>query len=90
MKEPSPLDHTLARANPWGLTPHQCMVMRLHCKLGHVKAIWAETNISIKTIHWHLENIRNTMGIPGRDIRIFTQWDAWAREFYARDKKCGS
>jgi hypothetical protein len=81
MRDPTPYDHMLAKANPWKLTPHQCFVMRLHCKLGHAKLIWRMTDMPIKTVHSHIEHVRVRMGLPGRDIRIFTWWDAWARQY---------
>jgi hypothetical protein len=86
MRDPTILDNALAKHNPWGLTPHQCMVMRLHCKLGNVKAIWAEIDMPIKSVHWHLENIRNTMGIPGRDVRIFLQFDRWMHQYMTKQR----
>jgi hypothetical protein len=86
MRDPTPYDHVLAKANPWGLTPHQCLVLRLHCKLGHAKLIWRMTDMPIKTVHSHIENVRVRMGLPGRDIRIFTWWALWVQQYYANRK----
>jgi hypothetical protein len=82
MRDPSIYDHLLAKHNPWGLTPHQCMVMRLHCKLGHTKLIWRLIDMPVKTINGHIENIRVKMKLPGHDVRIFTWWALWARQFH--------
>jgi hypothetical protein len=75
------LDHTHARHNPWGLTPHQCCAMRLYCKYGNAKAVWAKDDLSIKTIQGHVMAARNKMGLRGHDVRAFLKWHQWYLDF---------
>ena len=74
---PAPLDHTRAKYNPWGLTAHQCLALRLVCKYGGSKRAHYNANVSARLIEHHLHNARKQMGYVGSDIRMFLAWDRW-------------
>jgi DNA-binding CsgD family transcriptional regulator len=75
------LDHTHARHNPWGLTPHQCCTLRLVCKHGGAKQVWSIEDVSLKTVQGHIEDARRQMGIRGHDIRVYLKWYEWYTDF---------
>jgi DNA-binding CsgD family transcriptional regulator len=75
------LDHTHARHNPWGLTAHQCCTLRLVCKHGGAKQVWAEYDVSIKTVHGHVEDAKRKMSVRGHDIRPFLMWHRWYTDY---------
>lgn len=77
--KPASLDHTLSRRNPWGLTPHQCCTLRLVCKHGGAKQVWAATDIPVKTVQANIEEARKKLGMRGHDVRLYIEWDRWFR-----------
>ena len=78
---PNSLDYERSLANPWGLTQHQCMTLRLVCQHGGTKrAAWAEKDVNTRTLEHHLLKARNLMGLVGSDVRLYLQWDRWTRK----------
>jgi hypothetical protein len=77
---PASLDYNRAKHNPWGLTPHQCMALRLVCQHGGAKRVAYETEVSSRLIEHHLYLARKRMGMLGADIRLFLEWDRWIRK----------
>jgi hypothetical protein len=78
---PVRIDHYRAKRNPWGLTPHQCYVLRLVCEHGGSKrAAHAVPEANQRLLEHHLHHIRKAMGLFGADIRIFLNWDRWISE----------
>jgi len=75
----APIDHVRAKKNPWGLTPHQCCALRLMCKHGSTKQVWAETEIPTKSVQHHVEEARKRLGMRGHDVRLYLAWDRWLR-----------
>lgn len=76
---PSPIDYTRSRSNPWGLNARQCAALRLVCKHGNTKQVWASTDISDRTIQSNIEDARKLMGMRGHDVRFYLEWDRWCR-----------
>lgn len=76
---PTKTDLKAAQKNPWGLTPHQCMTMRLLCEHGSARRVAYEMDISVKVIEHHITRARKAMGSFGSDIRIYLSWYAWTR-----------
>ena len=74
---PAPIDKQRAKKNPWGLTPHQCMALRLVCKYGGAKRIAHALGISEKTLEHHLHVARHAMGYFGPDVRAILEWYTW-------------
>jgi hypothetical protein len=77
---PAPVDQHRATKNPWGLTPHQCMALRLICTHGGSKRVAYETQVSARLIEHHLHIARQRMGYFGADIRLFLEWDRWLKD----------
>ena len=75
--KPTRQDEKAARNNPWKLTAHQCMALRLVCEHGSTKRVAYETDISHKLIEHHLHNSRKAMGLFGVDVRLFLNWARW-------------
>lgn len=75
------MDYIHANANPWGLTAHECCAMRLFCKYGNAKQVWAKEDVSVKTVQWHIEKARAKVGVPGHDVRLFLVWHRWFMDF---------
>ena len=78
---PTNLDEQRSKDNPWGLTAHQCMVLRVYCASGCTKRAAAKLDTSHKNIEHHLRMARTRMGLLGNDIRLFVRWDRWSREW---------
>jgi hypothetical protein len=72
-----PIDHGLAKANPWGLTARQCFVLRHLCMYGTSKRAALETGLSFKSVDAHLSVTRKKMGYRGSDLRYFVDWIWW-------------
>ena len=77
---PASIDKNRAKKNPWGLTAHQCMSLRLLCKYGGNKRIAYELGISAKTVEHHLYEARKAMGYFGSDIRVVLEWYKWSTD----------
>jgi hypothetical protein len=83
---PSNLDHERAEKNPWGLTAHQCMTLRLVCEHGGSKrASYAFPAAPVRTLEHHLCTSRKCMGMIGNDVRLYLQWDRWLRKDTVND-----
>lgn len=78
---PTPADRQNAKANPWRLTAHQCMAMRLYCEHGCLRRVENTSGIAPCNIKYHLNNARHRMKFYGNDIRVYLTWDRWARAF---------
>jgi DNA-binding CsgD family transcriptional regulator len=78
---PSDLDTLRARDNPWGLTAHQCLVLRLYCANGCTKRTAGKLETSPKNVEHHLRMARTRMGLLGSDIRLYVRWDRWVRDW---------
>lgn len=76
---PSKLDHNHAEINPWGLSAHQCYVLRLYCEHGCTKRVAHVENISPRNVEHHLFMARKRMALFGNDIRLYLNWDRWVR-----------
>ena len=76
---PTQIDRQRAADNPWGLTAHQCYVLRLYCKHGCTKRVAAFENINSRNVENHLCVARKRMGLFGNDIRLYLLWDRWTR-----------
>jgi DNA-binding NarL/FixJ family response regulator len=72
-----PIDHGLAKANPWGLTARQCFVLRHLCMYGTSKRVALESGLSFKSVDAHLSVTRKKMGYRGSDLRYFVDWVGW-------------
>lgn len=78
---PAPIDHQRAKRNPWGLTAHQCMTLRLVCEHGGSKrTAYERKDISARLLEHHLLQARRAMGLFGMDVRLFLEWDRWVRK----------
>ena len=78
---PAPIDQHRATKNPWGLTAHQCMMLRLICTHGGSKRVAYEVpEINCRLVEHHLHLARQRMGFFGADIRLFLEWDRWIRK----------
>ena len=77
--KPNKKDRERAETNPWGLTPHQCMTLRLVCEHGGTKRAAYATGESDRNMEGHLMLGRRKMGLLGTDIRIYLNWDRWMR-----------
>lgn len=75
--EPTRADKKAAKANPWKLTAHQCMALRLVCEHGTAKRVEYVTDISHKVIEHHLHNARRAMGLFGTTLHLYLNWDRW-------------
>lgn len=75
--KPASIDKHRAKKNPWGLTAHQCMALRLMCKYGGAKRIAHATEISERTLEHHLHEARHLMGYFGPDVRAILSWYSW-------------
>jgi hypothetical protein len=76
---PSEEDERLARLNPWSLTAHQCMAMRLYCENGTMKKVETTAGVPVTTMKWHIKIAKKRMGYFGTDLRMYLTWDRWVR-----------
>jgi hypothetical protein len=77
--EPERVDKQRAKQNPWGLTPHQCMALRLVCAHGGSKRAAYKTGEPERLIEHHIYGVRKAMQMKGADIRIYLEWDRWSK-----------
>jgi len=78
---PASLDINRAKHNPWGLSPHQCLALRLVCEYGGSKrAAYERDDVNQRLLEHHLYYARKCMGLFGPDIRMFINWDRWTRK----------
>jgi hypothetical protein len=77
--KPSKKDKERAKKNPWELTAHQCMSLRLVCEHGGTKRAAYATGESERNMEGHLMLSRRKMGMLGTDIRVYLNWDRWLR-----------
>jgi methylaspartate ammonia-lyase len=75
---PETIDNQRAKSNTWGLTPHQCMTIRLVCQHGGTKRASHAEDLPLRTLEHHLLMSRKAMGMYGNDVRLFLFWDRWA------------
>ena len=78
--KPNEKDVLRAETNPWGLTAHQCMTLRLVCQHGGTKRAAYATEESDRNMEGHLMWSRRKMGLLGTDIRVYLNWDRWVRD----------
>jgi hypothetical protein len=76
---PSKKDKERAETNPWGLTAHQCLTLRIVCQHGGTKRAAYATGESERNMEGHLMLSRRKMGLLGTDIRVYLNWDRWIR-----------
>jgi hypothetical protein len=76
---PDPIDYERAGSNPWGLTPHQCMTIRLVCLYGGTKRASHAENLPLRTLEHHLLTSRKAMQMYGNDVRLYINFDRWIR-----------
>jgi len=74
-------DQALAKANPWGLTIHQCAAMRLLCIHGSAKRATLELGIGQKTFEHHIHAARQKIGYRGADVRHLVAWVGWLHRY---------
>ena len=77
---PNRKDKKRAELNPWGLTAHQCMTLRIVCEHGGTKRAAYATGESERNIEGHLMLSRRRMGMLGTDIRVYLSWFKWVKE----------
>lgn len=77
---PGPEDFTLAKRNPWGLTPHQCYALRMVCRFGSAKIAAYKLGETYQSIWEHVRHAKQRMGHPGRDVRVYLEWWDWHKE----------
>ena len=77
---PDDIDHDRANDNPWGLTPHQCMTIRLVCLYGGTKRTSHAEDLPLRTLEHHLLTSRKAMGMYGSDVRLYLNFDRWFRQ----------
>ncbi len=77
---PDPIDHERAGTNPWGLTPYQCMTIRLVCLYGGTKRASHAEDLPLRTLEHHLLTSRKAMGMYGSDVRLYINFDRWFRQ----------
>lgn len=77
---PTELDLKRAAKNPWGLTAHQCMTLRLVCEHGGTKRTSHAEKLPLRTLEHHLLMSRKAMQMYGNDVRLYLQWDRWIRK----------
>lgn len=82
---PTRFDKEAAKANPWGLTAHQCMSLRLLVLHGNAKLVDRATGIPAKTVQSNVENARIAMGLTGYDQRIYVMYALWANQYAAEN-----
>ena len=76
---PDDIDHKHGECNPWSLTPHQCMTIRLVCLHGGTKRAAHAENLPLRTLEHHLLMSRKAMEMYGSDVRLFLEFDRWVR-----------
>ena len=74
---PDDIDQKRGECNPWGLTPHQCMTIRLVCEHGGTKRAAHAENLPLRTLEHHLLMSRKAMQMYGSDVRLFLEFDRW-------------
>jgi len=62
---PETIDQKRSKQNPWGLTPHQCMTIRLVCQHGGTKRASHAEDLPLRTLEHHLLMSRKTMQMYG-------------------------
>jgi hypothetical protein len=83
---PDDIDYDRAVMNPWGLTPHQCMTIRLVSLHGGTKRVSHAENIPARTLEHHLLTSRKAMGMYGNDVRLYLNFDRWIKQPDPADK----
>jgi hypothetical protein len=73
------VDIERSKSNPWGLTAHQCAVLRMVSETGCTKRACREYDVNARNVEHHLMVSRRQMGMYGNDIRLFLIWDRWVR-----------
>jgi hypothetical protein len=76
---PDPIDYERAGSNPWGLTPYQCMTIRLVCLYGGTKRASHAEDLPLRTLEHHLLTSRKAMQMYGNDVRLYINFDRWIR-----------
>ena len=77
---PSIIDKLRSETNPWGLTAHQCMTIRLVCEHGGTKRASHAEDLPLRTLEHHLLMSRKAMEMYGSDVRLFLEFDRWIRQ----------
>ena len=76
---PTEIDKLRSETNPWGLTQHQCMTIRLVCLHGGTKRASHAEDLPLRTLEHHLLKSRKAMQMYGSDVRLFIEFDRWVR-----------
>lgn len=84
---PDAIDHQRAAENPWGLTPHQCMTIRVVCLYGGTKRASYAEDLPLRTLEHHLLTSRKAMQMYGNDVRLYLNFDRWLGTESAGTKK---
>ncbi len=66
-------------ANPWGLAPGECEVLRLLLLLPTLTDVAAELCTSVKTASTHVARARARMGKEVSIVQCCVAWDRWMR-----------
>lgn len=74
------IDLERGKTNPWGLTAHQCAVLRMISDSGCTKRACLKYDVNPRNVEHHLMTARRAMGMFGNDIRLFLNWDRWVRK----------
>lgn len=73
------IDIERAKVNPWGLSAHQCAILRMISESGCTKRVCLDYEENPRNVEHHLMRSRQLMGLYGNDIRLFLKWDRWVR-----------
>jgi hypothetical protein len=76
---PTEIDKLRSTTNPWSLTSHQCMTIRLVCLHGGTKRASHAEDLPLRTLEHHLLQSRKLMQMYGSDVRLFIEFDRWVR-----------
>jgi hypothetical protein len=76
---PTEIDKLRSETNPWSLTSHQCMTIRLVCLHGGTKRASHAEDLPLRTLEHHLLKSRKAMQMYGSDVRLFIEFDRWVR-----------
>lgn len=74
---PHAIDQQRSAQNPWGLTAHQCMTIRVVCLYGGTKRASYAEDLPLRTLEHHLLMARKAMQMYGNDVRLYLNFDRW-------------